>query len=317
MDQQESINFNKFPFKLRFSSSNKYYHEIASMNQYLNNVLRKMIIQTQDKSQIKLILDEVFTDVAQTTRLIQQFLNHEGGFFQETDEMKKNSQSFDYLRKLVENRFIFLNQDEQERHYFQQLKEVNVVLQNIPNSWKCLTWRRKNQSTNNQINVDKCLNQSVKPSKLEDADVFSKHSKEINQLLNMVNNRIRFLKNKIELLNENIIWLYLNIKENLKVFIRFREKFNIYSCENEKLDSNLQSILYFIEKIFDIFETKIDLFSNSPKAYTLKISADKLIRIELRKNHYEKQLNSKNVHTTTIQAIIDETLFNCMHFNSS
>ena len=56
MDQQESINFNKFPFKLRFSSSNKYYHEIARMNQYLNNVLRKMIIQTQDKSQIKLIL---------------------------------------------------------------------------------------------------------------------------------------------------------------------------------------------------------------------------------------------------------------------
>ena len=233
--------------------------------------------------------------------------------------MKKNSQSFDYLRKLVENRFIFLDQDEQERHYFQQLKEVNVVLQNIPNSWKCLTWRRKNQSTNNQMNVDKCnlelnifcilsisfigLNQSVKPSKLEDADVFSKHSKEINQLLNMVNNRIRFLKNKIELLNENIIWLYLNIKENLKVFIRFREKFNINSCENEKLDSNLQSILNFIEKIFDIFETKIDLFSNSPKAYTLKISADKLIRIELRKNHYEKQLNSKNVHTTTIQGI--------------
>ncbi|KAI2803975.1 hypothetical protein BLOT_008115 [Blomia tropicalis] len=281
MDQQESINFNKFPFKLRFSSSNKYYHEIARMNQYLNNVLRKMIIQTQDKSQIKLILDEVFTDVAQATRLIQQFLNHEGGFFQETDEMKKNSQSFDYLRKLVENRFIFLDQDEQERHYFQQLKEVNVVLQNIPNS----------------------LNQSVKPSKLEDADVFSKDYKEINQLLNMVNNRIRFLKNKIELLNENIIWLYLNIKENLKVFIRFREKFNINSCENEKLDSNLQSILNFIEKIFDIFETKIDLFSNSPKAYTLKISADKLIRIELRKNQYEKQLNSKNVHTTTIQVV--------------
>lgn len=61
MDNVEHINFNAFPFKLRFSKANKIYQEFQSINERLNNVLVKLNVELREKMDIANILSMFFS----------------------------------------------------------------------------------------------------------------------------------------------------------------------------------------------------------------------------------------------------------------
>lgn len=112
----------------------------------------------------------------------------------------------------------------------------------------------------------------------DNLEKFANDLEEICSSIRTLNHQIQLMKSKLNLLNEYIIRLYLNFKENLKVLVKFNRQFSAEDVEN---NFSLQSIKNDVGKIFEI-ELKLDFFSRSPNAYQLKVNNKESIRILLK-----------------------------------
>lgn len=148
----------------------------------------------------------------------------------------------------------------------------------------------------------------ITDEKIELNDLFRKDLEEISHTISLINSKVRRLRSKITLLDENIIWLYCSLKEYLKVFLKFKQQISDEIYEN---DTNLQLVKGYISKLFDI-ELKIDFFSSSENAYKLK-AKEELICLELKNidsiltNH--SQLDIPSVCLTNNQKMFDQGMY--------
>lgn len=112
----------------------------------------------------------------------------------------------------------------------------------------------------------------------DNLEKFANDLEEICSSIRTLNHQIQLMKSKLNLLNDYIIRLYLNFKDNLKVLVKFNRQFSDEDVEN---DFSLRCIKNDVAKIFEI-ELKLDFFSRSPNAYLLKINNRESIYILLK-----------------------------------
>lgn len=136
----------------------------------------------------------------------------------------------------------------------------------------------------------------------DNLEKFANDLEEICSSIRTLNHQIQLMKSKLNLLNEYIIRLYLNFKENLKVLVKFNRQFSAEDVEN---DFSLQNIKNDVGKIFEI-ELKLDFFSSSPYAYQLKVNSKESIRILLKS--VEAALStSKTINNNQISSTASNT----------
>lgn len=174
------------------------------------------------------------------------------------------------------------------------------MISRIPKNWKCRVWTSKNAvvhpstySLDNLLSIfhyqriftdttHKLKEINIKENDDDDDPEQQRFQMVIEEVFNTIrtmNKQIQIMKNKICLLNENIIWLYSNFNEYLKVVAKFIRQF---PSDETSFGSSpvIQSIKSDITKIFEI-EMKLNFFSESPSAYKLPVGR-KIVHFELK-----------------------------------
>lgn len=277
MDRLRDIDLNSFPFKLRFSPTNKVYKEILSISSEIHASFLKLNREIHDKNEIKNIIRDHFAFIKEVLRKTVQYYDSES--CPNVSEEEKFAR-----KKQMEEKLLCYYEDEQEISCFERIKPITVNVSSVPSHWKCLTWKKFSTSkvdNNQQRDSADRIKQMTKADKVSDndnLDQFADDLEEICSSIRTLSHQVQLLQSKLNLLNDYIIRLYLNFKNNLRVLVKFNRQFTTEDVEN---DSRLQSIKNDVATIFEI-EQKVDFFSKSPSAYHLKINNFESIHIQLK-----------------------------------
>ncbi|KAH9416122.1 hypothetical protein DERP_000619 [Dermatophagoides pteronyssinus] len=273
------MDFNQIPFKLRFNHSYKLFNEINDYIIKLDKIVRRNLLQIKVKQRIQFILEENFSHLGSTLKIVQNYLK--------SSECQIEPNLSMILIKQLDEKLKQFQEDQKEYMLLKNVKNVKVSVKPIPRCWKCLTWKQIDE-----ISMDNVPDSSLKPKNpfCESNNIYEKlynndsndQYVHLDHLLRLFRKQNEHHKQKIILLDETIITLFNNLREYMKTLLKVK----IYLDQQQQQqnfdheNAETKSIKLAIENLFMI-DDKIDFFSTSSDAFELN-SSSICLRLELK-----------------------------------